>query len=143
MEKGFDIENNGALLDFGCGCGRIIRHFARYVANCELHGTDVDGDSIKWCQENLEHATFAHGPADPLTQYSDGYFSGLYAFSVFSHLSEPRHLRWLNEIARITRTGATIVLTTHGRNCFQLYRDNKRPLSHPPASLVQEHLKEF
>ena len=44
-EGGFDPARGGALLDHGCGSGRILRMAARFAESCELHGADVDARS--------------------------------------------------------------------------------------------------
>jgi len=111
---GFDPTGGGRVLDFGCGCGRILSSFALYADRCELHGADVDAESIRWCQANLPVAQFAAIDDAPPTPYDDGFFDAVYSFSVFSHLPEQRHLDWLAELARITRSGASLVVTIQG-----------------------------
>src|SRR5689334_5937512 len=38
-----------SILDFGCGCGRVIRHW-RPLTRAQLHGTDCNPKLIKWCR---------------------------------------------------------------------------------------------
>ncbi|MEA2368063.1 MAG: hypothetical protein QOH38_781, partial [Thermoleophilaceae bacterium] len=40
-------------LDFGCGAGRVLRHFLPEAEEAEFWGCDIDGPSIEWLQENL------------------------------------------------------------------------------------------
>lgn len=143
QNNGLDLDGDNQILEFGSGCGRLIRHFARYATLGNLYGTDVDEDGIRWCQQNLPHASFALGPFDPPTTFSDEQFSAIYAFSVFSHLSEKRHLAWLTELARIARPGAIVVLTKMGRNCLELICDHKRPDAHPGASEARAAQDQF
>lgn len=40
-------------LDFGCGAGRVLRHFGDEAQEAELWGCDIDVASIEWIQANL------------------------------------------------------------------------------------------
>ena len=49
-----DFELTGkTILDFGCGAGRVIRHFDVEADAGEVWGCDIDGPSIEWAQQNL------------------------------------------------------------------------------------------
>ena len=100
------------MLDFGCGWGRIIRFFD--IEN--LWGIDIQEEAIKACQDTIPTARFAQveplGPAP----FDDGTFDVAYAFSVFSHLSEEAHLRWLAELQRVLKPGGLLVVTTLQRS---------------------------
>ena len=101
------------LLDFGCGCGRVIRHWAGTTAT-ELHGCDRDLEAISWCDGNLRFARFAaHAPTPPLP-YEQDLFSVACAISVFTHLPEQDQRLWIDELARVLAPGGLLVLTTHG-----------------------------
>jgi len=41
------------VLDFGCGCGRVIQNLRALYPNCTYYGVDPDSSGIQWCQENL------------------------------------------------------------------------------------------
>lgn len=102
------------ILDFGCGCGRVIRHLAPLAPRAELHGTDYNAALIRWCQRALQRTSFARNDLAPPTRYADGTFDLVYAFSVFTHLTEPLQHAWLAELRRITRPGGWMIITTHG-----------------------------
>jgi SAM-dependent methyltransferase len=130
-DSGHVFSDGQKVLEFGCGGGRILRHFASYHPGLDLYGVDIDYGAINWCQENLPFATFTVGETDPPLAMQDEQFEAIYAFSVFSHLPEKRHLDWLRELARISKPGATVALTKMGQNCFDLYSTGQRPKSHP------------
>jgi SAM-dependent methyltransferase len=102
------------VLDFGCGCGRVVARLAPFCG-AELYGTDIDGEAIEWCRQNLAGlGRFERNGAEPPLPYPDGFFDAVYAISVFTHLPESMELAWLAEFARVTRPGGCLLLTTHG-----------------------------
>jgi hypothetical protein len=38
----------------------------------------------------------------------------IYSISIFTHLSEPRHHEWFNEMLRVARKGSILYISTHG-----------------------------
>jgi len=69
-EAGADVRSLPSLLDFGCGCGRIMRHW-HDLAETSLHGTDLDTRLIDWCRRELGFADFAVNQLAPPTRYGD------------------------------------------------------------------------
>ena len=55
--SGVTIERLGAILDFGCGAGRVLRHW-KSLDGPALHGTDYNPELVAWCAANLPFATF-------------------------------------------------------------------------------------
>jgi SAM-dependent methyltransferase len=137
-EAGFDPARGGEVLDLGVGCGRIIQHFALYAGSCRLSGSDVDAEAIAWCRANLDFGSFETHPVEPPTPFAGGRFDAVYAFSVFSHLPERLQRAWISELARITRSGAAVALTTHGRHAVEEVLAGRRLLVPPgPRDLAR------
>ncbi len=84
------------ILDWGCGCGRVARYFAR-----EFHGVDIDADNIEWCRRNLPSGTFSTVPLHPDPAAPSGKFSLILGISVFTHLSEAVMIEWLEWLHRM------------------------------------------
>lgn len=104
------LESMQAILDFGCGCGRVIRWLRDLPA--ELDGSDFNPTLIAWCRENLPFGTFAvNGPEPPL-DYADDAFDLVYAMSVLTHLPVDTQRRWLEELARVGRRW--VLVSVHG-----------------------------
>ena len=118
-EAGFDFARPARVLDFGCGCGRLLRVFARHADTLELHGADVDAEAVAWCREELDFASFTALGVDPPTELESESFDAIYAYSVFTHLPEDAHLAWLAELARIVKPGGLVLLTTQGRRIVE------------------------
>jgi SAM-dependent methyltransferase len=110
---GRPVEEVGDLLDFGCGCGRVARHWRR-LPRTAVHGTDVNGKLVSWCAQNLTFATFSRNDLAPPLAFPDRRFDAAYAFSVLTHLPEELTFAWLDELARVLRPGGLLVVSTHG-----------------------------
>ena len=108
------------VLDWGVGCGRVARHFPRDRAGT-LTGCDIDHDNVAWCRAHLP-GTFVATSLHPPLPFSDDAFDAVYGISVFTHLRETMQLRWLDELSRVTRRGAMLMMTTHGRTAIDFSR---------------------
>jgi SAM-dependent methyltransferase len=106
-------------LDFGCGWGRVIRFFLRDVAPENLLGIDVDEEAIAACRETNPWATFERCDTLPPTTFESESFDLVYAYSVFSHLSEEAHLSWLEEFERILKPAGIMIVTTLARDVIE------------------------
>jgi SAM-dependent methyltransferase len=104
-----------AVLDWGCGCGRIIRHFLETGISCErLVGVDIDRDNIEWCRKHLLGAEFYATDLRPPLPFDDASFDLVYGNSVFTHLDELHQDLWLTELRRILQPNGIIVVSVHG-----------------------------
>jgi SAM-dependent methyltransferase len=107
------LDHLESVLDFGCGCGRVIRHLCPYES-IKLYGTDYNKPAIAWCDENLNFAVFSTNPLEPPTRYRDHSFDLIYAFSVFTHLTEQLQGTWMQELHRILKPGGYLIISVHG-----------------------------
>ncbi len=104
-----------AVLDFGCGCGRLTR-FLVPAPGQRIVGCDLDPESIAWCRANLarEGVAFAVNGATPPLPFADASFDLVLAISVYSHLPEDMQFAWLDEMARVVRPGGLLLASVHG-----------------------------
>jgi SAM-dependent methyltransferase len=108
---GYRLADFADVLDFGCGCGRVIQLLPRAG---HLFGSDVDREAVAWCRAHLPFATFSVNDPLPPLAYRDASFDFVYALSVFSHINEPAQLLWLKELQRVTRPGGLVLVTVRG-----------------------------
>ncbi len=101
------------ILDWGCGCGRVLRHFPREVLP-RLVGADIDTDNVEWCRRSFPAAEFHAVPLLPPTSLPGDSFDLVIGISVFTHLREQPQHAWLAELSRITRSGGLLLMTIHG-----------------------------
>jgi SAM-dependent methyltransferase len=105
----------GRVLDFGCGCGRVLRQWHSFGAT-EFHGTDINSAQVEWCARHLEFARFGKNELAPPTQYEDNQFNFIYAISVLTHLSSDLQIGWMREWERILAPGGVLLITVHGES---------------------------
>ena len=104
------------VCEWGCGPARILRHLAGLASDrtIEFYGTDYNRESIRWCREHVEGVIFVENDLAPPLSFEPCFLDLLYARSVFTHLSEELHYRWVAEIVRVLKPGGVFILTTHG-----------------------------
>jgi 2-polyprenyl-3-methyl-5-hydroxy-6-metoxy-1,4-benzoquinol methylase len=119
-QDGIEIDELEAILDFGCGCGRITRHF-HSLKQAKVYGTDYNRRLIDWCRQALPFAEFEINQLQPPLIYRDAQFDFIYAYSVFTHLPEALQVAWLAELSRILKPGGHIILTTLGAEYSRTY----------------------
>jgi SAM-dependent methyltransferase len=102
---------DASVLDFGCGWGRLTRCLARDVAPERLYGCDPVGSVVDLCRASGVPGTFARSDFLPESLPFDERFDMAFAFSVFTHLSEPAHERCLSVLHRGLRPGGLLVVT--------------------------------
>jgi ubiquinone/menaquinone biosynthesis C-methylase UbiE len=105
------------LLDFGCGCGRITRHFLE--ANQTLNrvvGVDIDKANIEWCKQNLAGGEFYATELEPPLPFTDETFDVITCNSVFTHLDEDKQVMWLKELSRILKPDGLAIVTINQGN---------------------------
>lgn len=110
---GRQMTQQGAILDFGCGSGRVARRWA-HLPGPDLHGSDYNPALVKWCQTNLPFATFRTNGLAPPLDYDDGQFDLVYALSVFTHLDEALQHQWIAELRRVVKPGGLLLFSTRG-----------------------------
>lgn len=126
-KHGSTMDDFQAILDFGCGCGRVIRQF-HSLKTAKLYGTDYNPTLIDWCKRNLPFAEFGINELQPPLSYRDGQFDLIYAFSVFTHLPESLQRSWLAELSRVLKPGGYLLITTHGAAFADYLPPNEKEL---------------
>jgi len=134
---GMPLQRRSQILDFGCGWGRIARLFLRDTAQDGIYGVDAWPLALDVCKKTNPYCNFLPVGHYPPSVFRDGMFDLIYAYSVFSHLSEQVGLQWIREFQRILRPGGILLATTQGRS-FIAYCQNLR--GKPFESVWHEYL---
>jgi SAM-dependent methyltransferase len=109
---GAPLGGGEAILDFGCGCGCVLRHWRGLDAR--IYGTDINSRAIKWCRANLPFVEVGVNALEPPLGYGDATFDLVYALSVFTHLPVETQLAWRDELRRVLRPGGLLLLSVAG-----------------------------
>jgi len=123
------LERNGVrpgelsvVLDFGCGCGRIARHWAD-APGTKVYGCDPNRELVAWVRGHLPFVNAAVSEDDPPLPYPDDTFDFVYALSIFTHLAERHALPWMAELRRVLKPGGLLLFTVAG----EAYRERLAP----------------
>ena len=99
------------ILDWGCGCGRVIRFLVEDVPADRISGCDIDEAAIQWMRANMPGSAYATIAGLPPTPYFENTFDLVYGISIFTHLDEATQTRWLEELRRITALGGYVAVS--------------------------------
>lgn len=104
------------ILDWGCGPLRVLRHLPDVMGSAhQFHGADYNPKTIAWCATHFPQIQFHLSHVIPPFLFPDESLDFIYGISVFTHLSEPQHGYWLQELYRIAKPGAILLFTMHGQ----------------------------
>ncbi|HVF13763.1 MAG TPA: class I SAM-dependent methyltransferase, partial [Acidimicrobiales bacterium] len=112
------------VLDFGCGCGRILMWVRDAAPASSLHGVDIDERAIRWVRANLPGVTAKVNDTLPPLDYPDATFDLVYNHSVFTHIDEDDQDAWLQELSRVTKPGGHLLLTFHGARALDAFESH-------------------
>ena len=123
---------NSAILDLGCGCGRLALPICSYLGKTGSYiGVDVWNDGIEWCQKNISNqsnrfkfftvksnnnyyfndATSTEENDYSLPFISDGTIDVAFAISLFTHLRRNDAVAYLKEISRTLKPKGIAYIT--------------------------------
>ena len=123
-DHGVSIEALSSVLDFGCGCGRVIRHLQHLPG--DIHGCDQDAAAVRWCRRNLRRASFSVNTVEPPLPYRNEQFQLIYALSVFTHLPARLQQGWMHELWRVLAPGGYLLLSIHGAAYLDVLSEDER-----------------
>jgi SAM-dependent methyltransferase len=132
LQKHFGLTADSAILDVGCGFGRLAIGLAdKLPALRRYEGIDVSAAAIAWCRRhvgrgrsnfhfthlNLRNPRYNPGGRlitdDFRLPFAEGEFDVAYLYSVFSHMEWPDIAVYIRELRRVLRTGGGVFLTMY------------------------------
>jgi SAM-dependent methyltransferase len=102
------------VLDWGCGCGRVLGWLLEDVPAERVFGCDIDREAIEWLAGRAPGATVNPSDALPPLPYDAAFFDLVYGISVFTRLDEPTQFLWLEDLARVCRPGGLVAVSVLG-----------------------------
>lgn len=124
-ETGYEIKDGDRVLELGCAGARMLRCLQDVADKCEIWGTDISGEHILWCKQNLSPPfNFCITTTTPHLPFPDNYFDLIYAGSVFTHIDDMADT-WLFELRRILKPGGRAYLTIHDNHTIRLLSEQR------------------
>ena len=117
--NGFSLKRFKSILDFGCGYGRVTRYLFELAPDAKIYGCEVNSNLVEQCKRSLPAGNFIVNQPTPPLDFPDAAFDFIYSWSLFTHLSEPNHIAWLQELACKLKPGGVMLHTTHGYECLK------------------------
>jgi SAM-dependent methyltransferase len=105
------------VLDFGAGSGRTLRHFTAEAQEATFEACDIDAEAIGWLNDHLPFHGFVNAPEPPLDR-PDDHYDLVYAFSVFTHITDA-WAAWLLELRRVLKPDGLFVASFLGPGMSQ------------------------
>jgi len=138
--NGYAVKEIGAMLDFGCGCGRVLRHW-HGLPDTRICGTDSNSALVGWSRNNLPFADVRTNRLRPPLDYGGAEFDLAYALSVFTHLTAELQGPWMDELFRVLKPGGLLVVSLHGERYLGRLNDPERRRFHDGELVVKDNVK--
>lgn len=137
LPAGYDF-NDKRVLDFGCGIGRVLRHFQTEAQKGRFWGCDIDHRSVQWLSENFPpHFRVFNNSELPHLPLESNYFDLVYVISVFTHLTRTWK-PWLLEIRRVLKPGGIALITFHNRIAYEYNTHEKFDEDHAGMQVMHD-----
>ena len=112
-EAGRSWDSLGAVLEIGCGYGRIVRELVQRLPPSRIFVSDViDGGASFTAAEFGVHKV---APIEKAGAALNGRFDLIYLLSVYTHLRRDLAADNLRGVAAALKPGGIVVLTVHGQ----------------------------
>lgn len=124
------LGRDDAVLDIGCGSGRIALPLTSYLSKQgKYRGFDVSREAVQWCRRNISRrfpnfeflvANVKNGPYNPSAllnpaeyqfPYADHSFDVVFLASVFTHMFPADLKNYLREIYRVLKPSGRCLAT--------------------------------
>jgi SAM-dependent methyltransferase len=104
----------GRILDFGAGCGRLLRHLLPRVPLARVWACDTDSAAMAWLERQMPRVHARRTDHEGPLPFTSALFDLVVAVDVFTTFDETSQDRWLQELMRVTRPGGLFLVTTNG-----------------------------
>ncbi len=100
--------DNGKVLDFGCGVGRLSKALVPYFG--QVYGVDISAEMVKLARIYAPEVTFLLNQSDNLELFHDNFFDFIYSNIVLQHQPTGELAKaYMREFARVVKPNGTVV----------------------------------
>ena len=118
--------DGATILDYGCGWGRLIRLMYKFTDPSKIFGCDPWDTSIEICRGNNLAANLAVSDYLPTAlPFGDAKFDLIYAFSVFTHLSERAAKAALSACRKSVKDDGMMVITVRPLSYWDYHQESQ------------------
>jgi 2-polyprenyl-3-methyl-5-hydroxy-6-metoxy-1,4-benzoquinol methylase len=128
------------VLDFGGGWGRVARFFLRDTKPECIYIADTMEYAIECLRATGNPCHVIHNKPQPPILGLTEQFDLVYAYSVFSHLSEEYFHTWINYLLGVLRPGGYLAFTSRGQY-FINHLEKLHKETDKPHEMLQEHIR--
>lgn len=121
---GADLSACDAVLDLGCGAGKVLQYLVPRYPEAQWFGCDMHGPSANWVNRHLP-VTAIQNDYDPPLAFESDRFGCVFLCSVFTHLDRDMQRSWLRELTRVARPGGSLAISINGETSG--YVTSERP----------------
>ena len=121
---GKDLKSS-VVLDYGCGWGRLIRLLYKHVPYDHIYGVDPWDKSIELCKQYGIKANLAICDYVPESLPFEQQFDLIFAFSVFTHLSEKTAKTVLATLRKYIHDDGILVITIRPKKYWLQHQRGK------------------
>jgi ubiquinone/menaquinone biosynthesis C-methylase UbiE len=106
-----DEDNSGlTLLDSGCGNGRYLEVFRKYLSNQNLYGTEISADRVNSVRDKGFNCVYLASEAE--LPFEDNFFDIVFSSNVIEHIQKNNYHYYLEEVHRVLKNHGRFVVGT-------------------------------
>jgi 2-polyprenyl-3-methyl-5-hydroxy-6-metoxy-1,4-benzoquinol methylase len=111
------------ILDYGCGWGRLIRLFYKLTPIDNIYGVDPWDQSIQICRDNGVKGNLAASDYVPHSLPFEEKFDLIFAFSVFTHLSQKTCKIVLETLRKYISEDGILIITIRPKEYWNIHQN--------------------
>lgn len=139
FQHGAEFSATNTVFDFGCGWGRITQCLLRYFSPDSIVAGDPNPRAMELVDSYRIFPKALLTSVLPPTMLDTESLDFIFAYSVFSHLSEQATIAWFEEFSRLLRPGGIVFFTTRNHQIL----DWASQLSVAPNGDLSTHQKQL
>jgi trans-aconitate methyltransferase len=101
-----------AVMDWGCGVGRVTRHLPHYFPEAGIFGIDINAASIQWLEQHIPAISFL--PATEIPQLLQSSFDLIIGTSVLTHIPADQQASVLLQLQQWLAPQGIACISTRG-----------------------------
>ncbi len=98
------------LMDFGCGNGRFLEVFAKYLPKQNLYGGEIASERVNEVRVKGFNCTYLKTGND--LPFDSEYFDIVFSTNVIEHIPRKHYLYYLAQVHRVLKKGGRFVIGT-------------------------------